>query len=265
MGRMETPLDSLDEPLPNTPEKQRWPLDKWPTVIGTAVATIQGIQTLLNWKITHPIVFAVVMSVALLLVAWGVRRPVAARTTQILHWFEDRSFVKEQYIEMQRLVQRFHPFTSGSDTRSLIRVARSLGYEHSTAVVSVIVVSPCIAAWLSCFENQLGFPPTSLDAFLARYCEFWSLVNTFNRDCLITAQRSLTTVAPLGEGPIGELEQFREEFRTFLQAFEEWGAVVTKRAKLRKGDRACWALAPNPCFEKAKSFRREFTITVNGR
>jgi hypothetical protein len=124
----------------------------------------------------------------------------------------DRQFVAANDIRLRESIDQFAAFTSSNGSRSLISILRA-AYSQNMQSVEQIIVGDCIGSWMHCYREQLTFPTQSLPQFLSQCREFGSILQAFNSNYVVRAQRHLATTIPLADHYIEQLEGFREEYR----------------------------------------------------
>lgn len=249
------PLANLSPP---PPEKRGFSVETAvrlvTAILLAAAAFLNTVPSLWGWTAKHYAVLVIITVLAVGMLGWLLSAPVLGLVRRWRKRSSDRRFVREQSLKLGDLVKRLHPFIA-NETGGVMRILRMAGGEHMTSISPLINSPDYMPAWVGCFREQLKYPVDSLEAFLARYTEFWSIVISFNRDYVLRARQILSTVKPLGDSTIEDLEQFREDFAAYLRAFDEWADKIVEEARIRTGDPYC-RLAPKPGFEKVKSFRR---------
>lgn len=229
------------------------------------IAAILGaVPHLSGWTTQHPEALKISIGLALAILAWLVSRSVLPSIRSVRKWYLDRRFVRQESMKLGEFIYRLRPFVA-NETTGLITILRAVGAEHMTSVSPIINAPDYVPSWRGCFQEQLKRPAVDLDVFLARYRELLTIVNSFNRDYVHRAHRTLSTVRPLGETSIADLEQFREEFAAYLRDFELWGDKVYEEVRIRTGNPHHWTLAPKASFDKVKSFRRSTAADGNAR
>ena len=179
-------------------------------------------------------------------------------------WFQrirddrrDRQFVRANDVGLRELLGQFAVFISSSDTRSLSSILRSVHSQNMQAVEQIIAAD-YVGSWLHCFQEQLTFPAKSFHQFLGQCREFSYIVQSFNTNYVLRAQRQLATGTPLAENSIAQLEGFREEYNAFLRDVEPWAKGISDY--LQSGGvtdhPSLWRIAPVTYFERPRSFAR---------
>jgi len=205
------------------------------------------------------VVTKIIISLVIAALIWILGPRVAALARRIRRQFADRRFVKEQELQLRDLVARFcRRFAGSEDARSFMPIFRSamVGKVETANVVGRIIACDYIGNWLACFQQQLKLPAASVDVLVSRCREFTTIVNSFNRDYVLRAQKELGMVAPLGNHYLDQLEEFREEFAAFLRDLEQWVNAFSAQAQGRIGEPHYWGIAPTCVFERTKTFRR---------
>jgi len=241
---------------PSPDEKRRVSLD---VLLQFVAAVITLVPTFLGLKNKHPLLsyLAIVLGVVVLL--WIAKPRAMALVQRVRQRFADRRFAKGQELQLRGLVERFcRRFAGSEDARSFMPIFRSamVGKIEIANVVGRIIASDYIGSWLACFRQQLKLPAASVDVLVSRCQEFSTIVNSFNRDYVLRAQKELGMVAPLSDHYLDQLEEFREEFAAYLRDLEQWVNAFSAQAQGRTGESRYWGIAPTCVFERAKTFRR---------
>jgi hypothetical protein len=217
---------------------------------------IAGLSSKYPW-LSKPWVLNALIALGVLVLVWFAK----PRLTLWLRRFQDtkgaRRFIAEYDARLRELVEQFAVFTSNSDNRSLICILRSV-YSHNMQLAEQIIVGDYLGSWLYCYREQLNFPATSLRQFLSQCRTFSYIVQEFNRNYVLRAQRELAVKSPLAEDSTAKLEEFREEYAAFLRAVESWAKGISNylQAGGMIDNPSLWKLAPTNSFERAKSFAR---------
>src|SRR5207248_2940143 len=116
-----------------------------------------------------------------------------------------------------------------------------------------------VGTWLACYKSQLQTPARDIGEFMRRSAEFSSIVNRFNLDYALRAQRELADLSELPKRYVEELEKFREEYAAFVRDVESWAEVVNNYSRQRFQPREWMKMLINSHFERVASFRRSET------
>jgi hypothetical protein len=169
----------------------------------------------------------------------------------------EQRFIAETDVRLRQLVEQFAVFASLNDNRSLISILRSV-HSQNMQVVDQIITGDHVNSWLFCYREQLAFPTSSYRQFLAQCRQFSHILQEFNRNYVLRAQKELAAKPPLPEHAIAQLEQFREEYTAFRRSAESWGTAISDY--LQSGGAmdhsTLWRLAPTTWYERAKPFAR---------
>jgi len=208
-------------------------------------------------SLSKPWVLDIIVALGVLILMWFARPRLAGWLHKVRANRRDQRFIVENGIRLRELLDQFAAFTSNNNTRSLIYILRS-AYSQNMVAVEHIIAGDYIGSWLYCYREQLAFPTKSLYQFLSQCREFSHILQEFNTNYMVRAQRQLAAATPLAEDSIAQLEEFREEYTAFLRAVEPWAKGIANY--LQSGGvtdhPTLWRLAPTNHFERAKSFRR---------
>lgn len=168
-----------------------------------------------------------------------------------------RKFIEIQDEQLCKLFEQFRVFASDQDLRGLPSIARAISQ------VSQLVYS-YRNDWISCFHAQLSLPPRSLDELLHRSAEFSALVNNYIQNFAVPIHNALSASPSVAEHYVKQLEEFREEFRTFLQRMEEWGKNLSATA-MEINPKLNARYLPASRYERIPTFIRSTEVLVNGK
>jgi hypothetical protein len=100
------------------------------------------------------------------------------------------------------------------DTRTFLYIIFNYA-RFQVQIVEQVTANDFITPWSPCFAIQLKAPCHELKPFLARCREFCVIVQQFNEECVIKAQKGPDASPRKPEYILAELEAFREEFAHF--------------------------------------------------
>jgi len=226
----------------------------------TALVALAGALVALHGKYPSlsPWIFDSIVGTGLLIATWVVTPRVAAWARRIQKRARIRRFIATNDVRLRELLAQFAIFTSSSDSRSLMCILRSACSQNQQAIEQ-IVAGDYIGSWLDCFRQQLGSPAGSLASFLQQCREFSSIVQAFNTNYVLRAQRQLALVPALPEYNLEQLDQFREEYNAFLRDIEPWAKSIGNYLESAAGiadQPILWRTAPTSYFERVPSFRK---------
>jgi hypothetical protein len=193
----------------------------------------------------------------LLIFIWLAKPRLGVWLQRIRKWKSNQRFIAENAVRLRELVETFAVFPSNNDTRSLINIVRS-AYSQNMQAVEQVIVADYVGTWLYCYREQLTFRAKSLDQFLSQCREFSHILQAFNTDYALRAQKQLALAVPLAEDSITQLEEFREEYIAFLRGYETWAKGIANYVQAGgvTDHPTLWRLAPTNHFARPKSFRR---------
>lgn len=207
--------------------------------------------------LSRPWVFDTLVVLGVFVLIWFAKPRLVVWRRRVRERKRDRRFTAENDVRLRELVEQFAVFTFGGDNRSLISVLRS-AHSQNMQAVEQIVVGDYIGSWMQCYQEQLTSPVKSSHQLLSRCREFGTIVQEFNTNYVLRAQKHYATGTPLAEHSIAKLEEFREEWAAFLRSVELWAkGISTYLQSLSVTDHpTLWRLAPSMSFERPKSFLR---------
>jgi len=217
---------------------------------------LAGLNGKYPW-LSRPWVLDALVALGVLVLIWFAKPRLVVWLQQIRTGKRNQRFIAENDVRLRELVETFAVFTSINNARSLINIVRS-AYSQNMQAVEQIIVADYIGSWLYCYSEQLTFPAKSLDQLLSKCREFSHIVQAFNTNYAIRAQKQLAVAKPLGEDSIVQLDEFREEYIAFLRAYETWAKGIANYVQVGgvTDHSALWRLAPTNHFERPKSFRQ---------
>lgn len=217
---------------------------KFLTAMVAFVAAVLALTGRYQW-LAKARVFESAFFVGIVMLVWLAKPRVTDLLKSVLDKRRDRQFIAAEDVRLRKLAERFNQFTSRSDSRSLVGILRSaLAYED---LVIRTYGSGYISSWLDCYRKELDSSVKTLPAFLNRCQQFSAIVNEFNRNHVIPAQKQLEKgEAKVLEHYIDQLEGFREEFNAFLRQVEQWASDISDHARSRLGERAVVVTRPDP-------------------
>jgi hypothetical protein len=217
---------------------------------------VAGLSSKYPW-LSKPYMLNALIALGVLVLIWFAKPRLTFWLRRIQDSKREQRFIAENDVRLRELVEQFAVFTSNSDNRSLICTLRSI-YSQNMQLVEQIIVGDYLGSWLNCYREQLTFSGASLRQFLSQSRAFGCIVQEFNRNYILRAQRELAAKSPLAEDSIAKLEEFREEYTAFLRAVESWAKGISSylQAGGMTDNPSLWRLAPINSFERAKSFAR---------
>ncbi len=221
------------------------------------VVLLLGLNAKYAWLSKPWVLDGLILSAAVILV-WFAQPRLSAWRHMRSQRKRERQFVTTNDTRLRELADQFAEFISTNNTRSFLSILRS-GFSQNMTAVEQVLAGDYIGAWFHAYREQLTFPTNGLRQFLARCREFGNIVQQFNTDYVLRAQRQLAAATPpIPEHSIAELESFRDDYNAFLRDVESWAkGIHTYLQSCGVTDHpALWQLAPTPYFERAKSFQK---------
>jgi hypothetical protein len=141
-----------------------------------------------------------------------------------------RNFVKREEKELSDLVRQLRPFILDDGMRSIVYVVRNLCANNFNRIER-FRATRFAEFWLQAFERQLEFRTRKFDCFNARCIEFVSIVQQFNHDYVLHAEKAIESGEKVEQSYLRDLEHFREEYNAFLRILETWLTRIEKDRK----------------------------------
>ncbi len=249
---------NVEEPAVISPRKHELAIEilKFLTAVAGLLLLVVSSIGKYPW-LSKPWVLSSLIGIAVLVLIWFAKPRLVVWLRRIQNRRRGRQFIAQNDVKLRELMDQFAVFTSDSDSRSLINILRS-AYSQNTQAAEEIVAGDYIGGWLSCYFYQLTFPAESLRQFLSHCRESSHIVQSFNTNYALRAQRQLAGKAPLSEHFVAQLEQFRDEYIAFLRAFELWAKGIANYLQSSgvTDQPTLWRLAPTASFERPKSFKQ---------
>jgi hypothetical protein len=167
--------------------------------------------------------------------------------------YKKRQFVRVQQVMLNDLVQRFVSFVNTDQSLCMTRILVSVRSSSPDAVDHILSVN-YLNRWFCTFNNYLRFPTSDIGCFVARCQEFTVIIDQFNQDYVLKAQKAFECGPLLQEAHIDQLEEFLGEFTPYLREVEQWADRLEKGIILHGGQQFGISLVSK--FKRVKTFRR---------